>query len=111
MRERTIGLALILIAFSALSAFAVYEHGVVGIFERCLSNSATITLFVDLTIALTMVMIWMWRDASARGASALPYVLLTLTLGSVGPLLYLLMRRDADVPASAGMRAHAARVS
>jgi hypothetical protein len=36
----------------------------------------------------------MWNDARDRGVSPIPYVLLTLTAGSVGPLLYLI-RRDS----------------
>ena len=50
--------------------------------------------FADLVIALSLIIGWMWQDARKRGVSAIPYVLLTLGFGSVGPLLYLL-RRDA----------------
>ena len=34
----------------------------------------------------------MWQDAKKRGVSVIPHILLTLTLGSVGPLLYLIQR-------------------
>ena len=81
--------ALVLADFSALTAYAVYVHGFLGFFELVFANVATITLFADLFIALSLVMIWMWNDAKRRGLSPLPYVLLTLALGSVGPLLYL----------------------
>ncbi|MEO1271373.1 MAG: DUF2834 domain-containing protein [Myxococcota bacterium] len=57
-------------------------------------NIWTVTLVVDLLIALSIVCVWMWHDARKRGTSALPYILLTCTTGSVGPLLYILRRPE-----------------
>jgi len=100
--------ALVLADFTALTAYAVFEHGYLGFFDLLLANAATITVFVDLCIALTMVMVWMWNDAKRRGITPLPFVLLTLALGSVGPLLYLVttLKNEAEAPlAVAGSRA------
>ena len=85
-------IAAVLADFTALSAYAVYEFGFVGLFEALFANTATITAFVDLSIALMLAMVWMWQDARKRGVSALPYCAVTLVAGSVGPLLYLLFR-------------------
>jgi hypothetical protein len=90
MNGKQIGLSVVLFDFAALTAYALYQYGVVGFLELALANAATTTLFADLMIALSMVLVWMWRDARARGVSPLPYVLITLALGSVGPLLYLI---------------------
>jgi hypothetical protein len=38
----------------------------------------------------------MWQDARERGVAVIPYMLLTLGLGSVGPLLYLLRREVGE---------------
>lgn len=96
----------VLAAFSALTAYAVYEHGVAGVLPLMLANSVTITAFCDLTIALGLVSLWLIGDARARGVSPLPYLLITLTLGSVGPLLYLLRRPvDASQPGRVAVRA------
>lgn len=97
--KKQIALAVLLFDFTALTAYAVARHGVVGVFAMAFANAASITLFVDLCIALSLVMAWMWQDARARGVSPIPYVVLTLGLGSVGPLLYL-VRRAGDPSAT-----------
>jgi len=51
-------------------------------------------VLVDLVIALTLVLVWMWRDAQATGRNVWPWVLLTLVAGSFGPLGYLLTRQS-----------------
>jgi hypothetical protein len=56
---------------------------------------------MDLVIALSLVTVWMWGDARRRGRSAIPYVLMTLALGSAGPLLDLLTREEEAEPAPA----------
>ena len=94
MTARKIGIGIVLLAFSDLTAYALYQHGVTGVVQLEMANSVTVTAFADLVIALSLIIGWMWQDARKRGVSAIPYVLLTLGFGSVGPLLYLL-RRDA----------------
>jgi uncharacterized protein DUF2834 len=84
-------LGIVLADFSALTAYAIYQYGVAGIFTLCLANAATTTAFVDLSIALSLVVAWMWDDARRRGRAWLPYALVTLALGSIGPLLYLVV--------------------
>ncbi len=86
-------LILVFIAFAALSAVAVWQHGIVGIFAWQLQNTAGLQVLVDLVIALGLFCVWMWRDATAHGRRPLPWVVLTLLVGSFGPLLYLLTRR------------------
>jgi hypothetical protein len=90
--SRTLGLALVLAAFTALSFYAVEVHGYVGFFEAMLSSTAGVVAFVDLVIALSLVTFWMWGDARERALPFWPYACLTLALGSVGPLSYLIHR-------------------
>ena len=109
MNGKVIALSFVLFDFAALSAYAVYQYGYLGVIQRLTADSATMMASVDLVIALSLVVGWMWRDARARGASVLPYVLLTLAFGSVGPLLYLIRRETAEtgapMRAAAGVRA------
>ena len=88
----------VLASFGAFSAYAVWQHGFVGLFEAALANTATVLVFVDLVIALSLALIWMIGDARTRGVASLPYVIATLLLGSVGPLLYLIRRERGAAP-------------
>ncbi len=100
MNAKQLGLSVVLIGFAALNAYVVYEYGYVGFFQLVLANAATVAALVDLTIALSLVTLWMWQDARERGIGVVPYVILTLTLGSIGPLCYLI-RRESTAPARA----------
>jgi hypothetical protein len=82
----------VLLAFLALTGFACYQHGVCGFIHQALATPATMTLTADLVIALSMVSAWMWRDARTRGVSPWPFLCLTVVLGSVGPLVYLILK-------------------
>jgi hypothetical protein len=112
MRAKQIVLAVVLLDFLGLTAYALHQYGVVGFFELALANAAVVTLFADLIIALALISMWMWRDAQQRGISVAPYLVLTLALGSVGPLAYLLrigLRKPAPVGGIAGAHAAGAR--
>ena len=91
-------LASVLVDFTATTAYAVYQHGLAGIAEAATANMASIALTADLVVALSLIAVWMYRDARARGVSPLPYLLLTAGLGSVGPLVYLLRRDEEEAP-------------
>jgi MFS superfamily sulfate permease-like transporter len=100
MNAKQIGLGVILCDFAALTGYAIYHYGYLGFFEHITANAVTVATFADLVIALSLVLTWMVRDARTRGVSPLPYVLLTLLLGSVGPLVYLIRRAGADDPSA-----------
>jgi hypothetical protein len=82
-------------AFSAFTLWVLAQTGLVGFYEQLLSTPAGMQVFADIAIALVLVLAWMWRDAAAHGRRFWPYALLTLTLGSIGPLLYLLLMPSA----------------
>jgi hypothetical protein len=87
-------LTLVLILFSALTAAALWQSGgLLGIVSWHVKSFGGAQVFADLVIALTLFMVWMWRDAQAIGRTAWPWVIATLALGSIAPLLYLLTRR------------------
>ena len=101
-RKKQIALAVVLADFVAFTAYAVAQHGYVGLFMHQLANTAGLQVLVDLCIALTIVMAWMWQDARRHDINPLPYVLLTLGLGSIGPLAYLVHRFGRETVVAPG---------
>jgi hypothetical protein len=81
-------LILVLIAFSAFTAAAVWQDGIAGIFASVVHSYGSMQIFADLVIALSLVMAWMWRDAQNSGRNIWPWIVITLVAGSFGPLLY-----------------------
>src|SRR5438309_377978 len=82
VNAKQLGLAIVLAAFAALNGYAFYAYGPMGFFSLVLANGATVAVVGDLVIALTMVAVWMSRDAAQRSVSVVPYLLLTVALGS-----------------------------
>lgn len=94
-------LILTLVLFGALSAAALWQHSYWGILEPHLQSFGGAQVLADLVIALSLVGLWMWRDAKATGRNIWPWIALTLTMGSFGPLIYLLTRKSTRSPLGA----------
>lgn len=92
MNWKVIVLSAFLVEFLGLTGYTVYTMGYAGFYEAAAANAATLTLSYDLVIALGLFSVWMVKDARERGTSFAPYLVVTLLLGSAGPLLYLIRR-------------------
>jgi hypothetical protein len=91
--QRTL-LTITLILFGAITAAALWQHGYWGIIAPQFQTFGGGQVLADLVIALILVMVWMWQDAKATGRNAWPWIIVTLLLGSFGPLAYLLTRKS-----------------
>jgi energy-converting hydrogenase Eha subunit A len=89
-------LLLVLAMFSVVTALALWHHGYWGIFEPAFKSWGAAQVFMDLVIALGLIVLWMWQDAKRTGRNVWPWILLTLVLGSFGPLLYLVVGKTQD---------------
>lgn len=96
MNAKQIGIGVVLADFAAFTAYAVYQYGYSEFLRAAMTNAITIQLSIDLVIALSLITMWMWRDARERGMSVVPYLVVTLFLGSIGPLLYLFRRAGSE---------------
>ncbi len=111
MLQRMVLAGALLLVFLAQTVRVLTGLGFVGFFESVNLNEATRLMFLDLVIALALIAVWMVHDAKTRGRRVWPYLVVTLTLGSAGPLAYLIVRSlstSGPVPAG-GPRAPSAR--
>ncbi len=86
--QRILALA-ILPPFAVLTAYAVSQVGYIGIVDYHRHSPAGWQVFTDLVISLVLLLTWLIPEARKAGRAVWPWVLLTLLLGSFGPLLYL----------------------
>ena len=90
MNRKTSALVLVLLGFGLLSAYAT------GWLPRHLAVQlrqwGQLQVLCDLIVTSSLAALWMLQDARRRGVNAWPFVVVTLFLGSFGPLLYLLLR-------------------
>lgn len=86
---------LILVPFGAYSTWVVIEHGYFGFVSLGADGGWGLQVLLDLAISLFFVSSVMIKDARERKVMVWPWLLLTVTLGSIGPLLYLAFRPTA----------------
>ncbi len=87
-------LIIVLIAFSALTAWGVYTAGgIIAMVLQHLSGPVGWQIFADLVIALSLFVVWLWQDAKNQGRNFWFWAVFTLTCGSFGPLLYFITRK------------------
>ncbi len=92
-------LALVLIAFSALTAAAIHSAGgVVPMVREHLTGVVQWQIFVDLVVAIGLFVAWLWHDAKRLGRHFWFWAVFSITCGSFGPLLYLLTRPSGKAP-------------
>jgi hypothetical protein len=79
-----LGFAVLTIAIFALEGKAAFAIP----YDRLTSVGVTVDLFIE----LALVSIWMYFDARKLEKSAIPFILMALVFGSLGPLTYLFLR-------------------
>ena len=91
-------LIVVLLLFGAQGIYVMSQVGYWGIWVNNLNHPAGQQVFTDLFIALSLVMLWMWRDAQRTQRNVWPWLLVTLVAGSFGPLIYLLTAKKSSDP-------------
>lgn len=92
---------------AALLSFSLYtgwtlltaDQSLLAFGLELMSRPDTAQVVIDLYLMVALACVWMVNDTRARGqspASVLPYVLLTLVFASIGPLLYLVIKKATE---------------
>ncbi|MDH7943836.1 hypothetical protein QGM61_08375 [Pseudohongiella sp. SYSU M77423] len=87
---RIVSLVLLLL-LGAVTVVALLDVGYIGIFQLLVDSSAGWQVFVDLAAALILVLLFLAQDARRRRITFWPWIVATLLLGSIAPLLYVLV--------------------
>lgn len=88
-------LIVVLLLFGAQGVYVMSQVGYWGIWINNWNHPAGQQVFTDLIISLSLVALWMWRDAKRSGRNVWPLLLVTLAAGSFGPLVYLLTAKES----------------
>jgi hypothetical protein len=87
-------LSIVITLFAILTGLALWRHGYMGIVAPHFQSFGAGQVFADLVIALTLAIFWMMNDAKKTGRNPVGWIVLTLALGSFGPLIYLLTAKE-----------------
>ena len=101
LRLQTLAAAAILAGFGAFSLWVVYGHGYTGFLTLAGREPWALQMLLDLVIGLSFAVGWMRGDAKRRGLTVWPYIVVTLFLGSIGVLAYV-VRRGLSAGTGAG---------
>jgi hypothetical protein len=86
-------LLIVTIGLLSLSVVSLLQFGIIGIFLEGFKNSATIQIFIDLVISLGLLLVFIFHDAKIKNRNFTLWLIITLAIGSFGPLLYLITRK------------------
>ena len=95
---RLFALMTALLAFTTYTLGVMYGHGVLGFLALAAREPWALQLLLDLLVMLTLFAFWVWRDSRERDLPRWPYVVLTVVMGSMGALAYLVHREIASRP-------------
>lgn len=93
--ELTMRLAVLIAVFLGFTGWSVtvaMADGPLGFLTLAMRERWALQVLLDLAISLVVGWTWLRVDARERGIPAWPYMLGTLTLGSIGVLAYLIHR-------------------
>ena len=87
----------VLIPFALLTAYAVhFSGGLLAFLWFYTQHPASWQIFADIAIVISLLLVYMHRDAKAAGRPFWPWAIFSLTCGSFGPLLYFITAKKTS---------------
>jgi hypothetical protein len=83
---------IVLVLFTGVSLWLVAGESPIGFLTLARDEPWGAQVLLDLVIACSLFLGWMRRDARAHGLPWVPYFVMTLFVGSIGCLSYLVHR-------------------
>jgi hypothetical protein len=85
----------VLLPFTLLTAYAVhFSGGLLAFLWFFTQHPASWQIFADIAIVLSLLLVFIYRDAKATGRAFWPWAIFSLTCGSFGPLLYFITGKE-----------------
>ncbi|MGD9200293.1 MAG: hypothetical protein PVI26_01915 [Chitinispirillia bacterium] len=88
MKFKTILIGLLMLDMAGVTIYAYVTENIFAFTGVLLKSAWGIQVIADILVALFCCAVWIYKDAKKRGLNPIPYFILTLLLGSVGPLTY-----------------------
>ena len=92
MSRKTLIAAAILVPFTAYSLWVVATHGYTGFLFLAWREPWAMQMLLDLVIACGFGIGWMVHDAKKHDIRVAPFIAMTIVVGSVGLLGYVVWR-------------------
>jgi len=92
IRTKALVAVAILLVFGAYSTWVVAGHGYTGFLTLAMRETWAMQMLIDLVIACSFGLGWMFADAKKHAITTWPFVVATVLLGSIGLLGYVVWR-------------------
>lgn len=86
----------VFVAFLVWTTFLCQDYNYITFFKPLLAVGPGIQVLTDLTIAMSLILIWMYFDCKKTGRRYWIYFTITFIFGSFGPLLYFILQKPED---------------
>lgn len=88
---------IVLVLFGALTLAGTVVDGLPGgAIDAITFNWISLQIYIDLVIAVTVICVWIYRDATTHGRNPWPWLIAAAIVGMFSPLVYLLTRNDPE---------------
>jgi hypothetical protein len=109
-QSRLVLFTVLLAIHGAVTLVALAQAGVGPFVEQAIGSWGARQVLSDLSAAVVLINVWLVADARKRGTNPWLYVVLSIPLGTVAPLIYL-VRRELQSMAAAGRGPRAVRAA